>query len=599
MPDKAHGQLLQRSWGLLRTYLAPQRGHVLLLTVSVLGGIALQLLGPRILGSFIDAAQAGVAVRRLTASGAAFLVVAAAGQAASLATAYLSRNVGLRATNALRRDLALHCLKLDLGFHKRHTPGELIERIDGDVNTLAEFFSDLVLHLLGSGLLAGGILVALFFVDWRVGFAGVAYTGCTVALLSAQQRPNTRAWQAARQSGAELYGFLGERLYGTEDIRANGAEPAVLQGLEQRMASVSRTWLRARVVQSFQLNAGALLFVIAQTATVGLGAWLFLQGRTTIGLVYLVLQYIGLLREPIQRIQRQAEGLQRAGASIIRIEELLNTPRTLADRPGRALPEGPLSITFDAVSFHYDDGLDGGDLETPPTAEADVLQRISFHLPPESVLGLLGRTGSGKTTLTRLLFRLYDPTAGAVRLDGTDVREVALDSLRSRIGLVTQEVQIFHATLRDNLTLFKPGMPDTRLIETLATLGLTSWFASLERGLDTVLQPGGEGLSAGEAQLVALARVFLRNPDIVILDEASARLDPVTERLLDRAVSRLIAGRTAIIIAHRLTTLHRADQVLILEEGSVVEAGPRRQLAEDPTSRFAALLQTGLEEVLA
>jgi ABC-type multidrug transport system fused ATPase/permease subunit len=207
------------------------------------------------------------------------------------------------------------------------------------------------------------------------------------------------------------------------------------------------------------------------------------------------------------------------------------------------------------------------------------------------VLGLLGRTGSGKSTLARLLFRLYDPQAGEVRLGGVELREARLAGLRARVGLVTQDVQLFAASLRDNLTFFDAHVSDARLLEVLEALGLMPWLARLPQGLHTPIS--GASLSAGEAQLVALARVFLKNPGLVILDEASSRLDPATEALLEQALTRLLEGRSAIIVAHRLATVERADEVLILEHGCVLEYGPRAALAADSGSHFARLRRVG------
>jgi ATP-binding cassette subfamily B protein len=214
------------------------------------------------------------------------------------------------------------------------------------------------------------------------------------------------------------------------------------------------------------------------------------------------------------------------------------------------------------------------------------------------VLGLLGRTGSGKTTFTRLLVRLYDPTTGAIRLGGRDLRDVPLAALPARVGVVTQDVQLFHAPVRDNVTLFDPSVPDERIAALLDELGLGPWLRALPEGLDTRLAPGGGDLSAGQAQLLAFARVFLKDPGLVILDEASARLDPATERLLERAIDRLLAGRTAVVIAHRPASVERVDRIAILEHGRLVEEGPRADLAADPSSRFGQLLQAGLGEVL-
>jgi ABC-type multidrug transport system fused ATPase/permease subunit len=242
-----------------------------------------------------------------------------------------------------------------------------------------------------------------------------------------------------------------------------------------------------------------------------------------------------------------------------------------------------------------------------PPAKERVLHGLSFSLASGTVLGLLGRTGSGKTTLCRLLFRLYDPDEGSICLGNThakggtalDLRTLSLAELRCRVGMVTQDIQLFHASVRDNLTLFETSLPDERIERAICALGMGDWLASLPEGLNTELASGGSGLSAGEAQLLALARIFLQDPGLVILDEASSRLDPATEAMIEHAVGTLIQNRTAIIIAHRLSTVQRADEILILEKGRIREHGPRATLADDPNSRFHGLLQTGLEEVLA
>jgi ABC-type multidrug transport system fused ATPase/permease subunit len=252
---------------------------------------------------------------------------------------------------------------------------------------------------------------------------------------------------------------------------------------------------------------------------------------------------------------------------------------------GVALGRGPLEVEFDHVRFGYGE-------------EEMVLSDLTFRLAPGRVLGLLGRTGSGKTTLTRLLFRLYDPASGAVRLGGHDIRKSKLDELRGSIGMVTQDVQLFAATVRDNLTLFDESIADDKVLEVLRDLGLYSWFQGLPAGLDTEIGPHGSGLSAGQAQLLAFARVFLKDPGLVILDEASSRLDPATEALIERAVERLLRNRTGIIIAHRLNTVQRADEIMILDNGEIAEHDERVALLADPQSRFSRLLRTGLEEVL-
>lgn len=575
---------LAQSPRLLVTYLRPLWRRALLLGLLLLAGIGLDLTNPLVLRAFIDAAAAGADMSRLLGLAAIFLVVALVMQALSVAETYVAEDVALTATNRLRSDLLRHCLHLDPAFHAAHTPGELIERVDGDVATLANYFARFVVHLLGNALLLVGVLLLLMSIDWRI---GLALTGMAVLALGLMLRLRHLAvprWTVARAASAELFGFLEERLAGTEDVRASGAVAFTLRQLAERSRALLYGERTAILIGN--LGGGAGLFLLALGTAVGLGlaAWLYAAGGTTIGTVYLIFTYSQMLSRPIEQITRQLQDFQKATASIGRVRELLAARSSVRDDGRTSLPVGPLTVEFEDISFGYGE-------------DEPVLRGLSFRIEPGRVLGLLGHTGSGKTTITRLLFRLYDPARGGIALGGIDLRAVPLAELRARIGLVTQDIQLFHASVRDNLTFFGRDVPDERILAVLDELGLGGWYASLPEGLATRLAPAGSGLSAGEGQLLALARVFLQDPDVVILDEASSRLDPVTETRLERAMTRLLEGRTGIIIAHRLGTVQRADSILILEDGRPCEWGERSALERDPTSRYAALLRAGYEVV--
>jgi ATP-binding cassette, subfamily B, bacterial len=559
----------------------------------------------------LDTAQQGAATSVLLLAAGLFILFGIGQAGLNLAANYVGETVSWQATNALRANLALHVLRLDMGFHNRRTPGELIERVDGDVSELATFFSQLTLKVLANLLLIVGVIVVLYREDWRMGGAATLYALLTFTLLQAVQKRNVWLWSRAREGNAGLYGFIEERLAGLEDTRANGGAGYVLRRLAQLQRATYVAHYAARMFGVFTFSVTHMLFVLASVLGLGLGIWLYQRGQISLGTVYLITYYLTLLREPLEQMRDQVEELQHATASINRVQEFfaLQPAVSAPVETGKAITtriKGPMAVEFTNVSFGYTNNTlnsrQNGEQADSTAADSEahsVLRYLSFHLAPGKVLGLLGRTGSGKTTITRLLFRLYEPNQGSIFLGGCELKTLSLSELRRSVGMVTQEVQLFQASLRDNMTLFDPTIPDDQILQVLRELGLWAWYSSQPAGLDTLLQAGGTGLSAGEAQLLAFVRVFLKDPGLVILDEASSRLDPATEQLLERAIDRLLQGRTAIIIAHRLATVQRADEILILEAGRVVEAGPRARLAADPQTRFHRLLQSGLQEELA
>jgi ABC-type multidrug transport system fused ATPase/permease subunit len=570
---------------LLVAYLSPHRSRVLLLAALLLTSTGLELANPQVVRFFIDTAQKGGPVGALTFAAVAFFAIALVQQVVALGATYMGSIVGWDATNRLRADLMRHCLGLDLEFHKNRTPGELIERIDGDVTLLANFFSQFTINILGNSLLVIGILIVLGSTNPWLGLGLTGYCVLTVVALRAVQKVAVRRHGIDRQASAEQYGAIEERLVGTEDIRGVGAERYVLWRLLGIMQRRLRTNRSARLAGNISFFATNFLYVVAYAIGLALGAFLFQRHQITIGTAYLIVFYIGLLAAHIDNIQRQVQDMQQASVGIGRVDSLLHIEPSLSETGTTTLPAGPLAVRFDAVTFSYEEG-------------ESVLHDLSFSLQPGETLGLLGRTGSGKTTVMRLLARLYDPAVGTVLLDGRNLRDVSPGSLRRSVGVVSQDVQFFRATVRDNLTFFRSDIEDADILAVIRELDLQDWYETLPHGLDTMLGAGGAGFSAGQAQLLAFVRVFLRDPGLILLDEATSRLDPATERYVEHAVDRLLAGRTGIVIAHRLRTVGRVDQIMILDGGRMVEHGRRADLVQDPNSRFSALLRVGLEEVL-
>jgi ABC-type multidrug transport system fused ATPase/permease subunit len=562
---------------LLWRYLAGHRGRAAVLGALVVTNVGLTVLNPQWLGRFIDGAEKGRGTDALLDIAFVFIGLTVLNQLIVAVAGYLAEDLSWRATNKLRTDLVDHCLGLDMSFHKEHTPGELIERIDGDVATMGNFFSTFVFHVFANSVLAVSILGVTFFVDWRTGLALLAFALLVLPLVRIAQRRAKPYFTAMRQTNAEISSFLEESVSATEDVRGNGAERYVLSrldGLLDRFRRLMKVEAVATRASSSVLEASVSL---ATGAVFAVGAHLISQGRMELGELYVSYFYTSMLSMALFRIAYRIDGLQVALAGMDRTAELLATEAGVPDTGTAPFPGAAPHVELDAVSFSY-------------VAGTPTLRDVTFTIPAGQSLALLGRTGSGKTTVARLLHRAMDVTGGAIRVSGTDIRDIPLEELHRHVGVVTQDVHIFRASVRDNLTMFDPAITDDQVWKALEDLAVTDWIAQLPEGLDTVLEGGNSAVSAGQAQLIALARVFLRDPSLVILDEASSRLDPATEQLVGRATAELMEGRTTLVIAHHLSTIRHLDHVVILEDGRVREAGERAALAGDPTSHLSSLM---------
>jgi ATP-binding cassette subfamily B protein len=589
---------LRDTFGLLIAYLRPHRGRAAWLALLLGGAIALQVANPQILRWFVDEALAGGPERGLLFAAALFLGVAVLEQLLTIAATVVSQQLGWQTTNALRLDLASHCLALDHSFHDRRQPGELIERIDGDVNVLFTFFSTLVIRVFGGLLLIVAVLAMLLREDWRVGLSLASFVLAALFVLMRLRRLAIPYWQEYREQSARFFGLAGELVAASEDIRGLGSTGEAMRSVFARMRDWYPIQRTAVLLSGSMWGTSLTFFALGNAVAFGVAGSLWREGVLTLGSVYLIFHYTELLRRPVEQIRMQLEQLQHAEASGARIAELfairsrLEAAGRAADGPhdGEALPDGALALSLTQVDFTYPHDAQSPDGSSGTLPHEPAIRGLSLALAAGRQLGVVGRTGSGKTTLARLVLRQADPQRGEVAIAGRPVRSLAAAELRRRVAAVTQQVEVFHASVRDNLRLFDPAVDDAALTRVLAELGLADWLADLPEGLDTLLGAGGVGLSAGEAQLLAMARVFLRDPGIVVLDEASSRLDPTTARRLERATARLLAGRTAVVIAHRLETLARVDEILVLEDGRMAEHGPRESLLRDATTRFRALL---------
>jgi ATP-binding cassette subfamily B protein/ATP-binding cassette subfamily C protein len=571
---------------LLLGELKPERVAIVLVSVLLAIAVGLPVIAQLQLGRFVDEAAEGATAADLTRIALVFGGLLLVANVLQLVVTGLAVRLAWRVGNRLRVDLCRHALALDLSWHGEHSAGEVIERVDGDIDAVTRFTSTAVLQVVGNAAVLVAVAVTALVVEWRAGLVLLATVGVAVVVLVRLRAIAVAHHDDERETMAHLYGDLEDRLGGLEDLRANGAGGWAVDRLHRHSARAWRTARRASVRSEGAYAATGITFAVGTAATLGVAALLAHRGQLTLGAVLVLFRFVQMVQQPLERIGEQLTDFQKAVAGLRRAARLLATPITLS--PGTTpLPDGPLSVDLDGVGLRYATGT---------ADDHAALSDVDLHLAPGTSLGVVGRTGSGKTSLGRLLARFWDPTTGAVRIGGVDLRDADPVSLRARVAVVTQEVEVLRASVRDNLTLFGTvTADDAALADALDAVGLGPWRTALSDGLDTELD-GTARLSGGEAQLLAFARVLLTDPGLVVLDEATSRLDPETEERVAHAARRLREGRTVVVVAHRLATLDEVDEVCVVDAGRIVEHGARAALAAEPTSRYARLraAQAGL-----
>ncbi|MEM8619502.1 MAG: ABC transporter ATP-binding protein [Actinomycetota bacterium] len=562
-------------WRALGGLLRPDAWRWAGLGVLVATSAALTLAGPLVVRRIVDNAADGTDAASVARLAGLFLAIAIGAQLFAVVVAWFATVAAWRTTNSLRLTIARHVLELDHEFHRQHTPGELIQRTDGDVTSVSEFLGRVVPKALGALLLVLGIVGVLVALDWRLAIGMLVYL-CLALTVIVRSR-HRAVGESSEEMGAlaRLYGGIEERLTAGEDLRANGAaQHAAWRFIEESEGALTGAVRRERAFLVMWWFVQAAVVAGWAVALVG-GVLMFNAGAITLGTAFLLFQYVLLVSRPLEEVVHELETVQKANGAMVRVLDLLEVRPTIVDSGTTTPMPGALAIEFTDVGFDYgDDQL--------------VLRDVSIEVPAGTSIGVVGRTGSGKTTFSRLVLRLVEATAGTISIGSTPIGDVPLDELRRRVALVPQEVELFTGTVRDNVTLFDDEPTDDAVTDALERVGLDRLAG---RAMHRQLGAGGGGLSAGESQLLSLARVWLRDPDLIVLDEATARVDPGTEQRIEQAVGELIAGRTAVIIAHRLSTLRAVDSIAVFSAGQIVEHGSRADLLGDDESRFTQLLE--------
>jgi ATP-binding cassette, subfamily B, bacterial len=567
-------RVLRRTFRLLR----PQRRRVVGALSMVLLWTCTVLAGPYLVRFGIDHGINDRDAGALNAAVAGYVVVAVLAYITNRSQITLISRVGEDFLRSLRIRVFDHLQRLSMPFYDRSKSGVLVSRMTSDVDSLSELIQLGLAMFVSNALLLVVSIVVLTTVSWQLMLV------CSVALppvfLASRkfQRESNDAYLEVRDRIGSTLSHLQEGIAGVRVVQAFAREDVEVDRFERGNRELYDSHMRSVAISAWYLPVIELAGWGTTALALGVGGWWVHEDMLTVGTVAFFVLALSNLFEPVQQLSQLFNMVQSAGAGLHKLYELLDTDVDVPERPGAIDLPGGGDVEVDGVSFAYSDG-------------PAVLRDVSLRIPAGARLALVGPTGAGKSTLAKLVARLYDPTEGSVRFGGVELRDATLESLRGRIVVIPQEGFLFNGTIRDNVRLARAGATDAEVDDALRAVGAYDRFAALAEGLDTEVRERGSRLSAGEKQLVSLARAALADPAVLVLDEATSSLDPGTEALVEGAVDRLLEGRTVVVIAHRLSTAERADIVGVVDGGELVELGTHDDLV-GAGGRYASLYAT-------
>jgi ATP-binding cassette subfamily B protein len=583
LPGDIAALLRRRSRRLLRTLLMPHRWALLASLALILVRIGATLLIPDLVGRAIDD---GVESRDLRLLGLYAILIGLAAVAAALGSwgfQRVSGRVGQDVLYDLRLRVYAHVQSLPLAFYERYTSGRIISRLTNDIDTLTDLLATGLTSLLTASISIVWISAILVVLDWRLGLATLLAFPIMLALTWWFRENASRAYRATRQAVALVIVHYTESLAGIRAVHTYRREPRnqeIFEDVNGRFRDAN-AW-SGRLSSTYGPGI-SFLGRLATIAVLALGGWLVVRGALTLGVLTAFILYVRQFFEPMQDLSQFYNLFQAAAAAMEKLSGVLEESSSVPEpqQPVRLQdPRG--AVEFRHVTFAY--------------GQREVLHDLTFSIPAGQTLALVGKTGAGKTTIARLVARFYDPTGGTVGLDGVDLRQLCSRDLRRNVVMVTQESFLFSASVADNIGFGRPSASREEIEAAARAIGAHDFIASLPEGYDTQVRRRGVRLSSGQRQLVSFARAFLADPRVLILDEATSSLDLPTERLVQRALRTLLADRTAIIIAHRLSTVAIADRVLVIDDGRIVEDGAPSELMASG-GRYGALHRAWLESL--
>jgi len=579
VPGNVSVLLRARSRRLLGSLLAPHRRALWLVLAVVLTENAAAMAGPYLvkvgIDSGIPAVVAGAGSGRL-ATVVILLVVATLVQAGCRQVfLVMTGRIGQDLLLELRRRVFDHFQRLSLAFHERYTSGRVISRLSSDIDAISELLDTGLDGLVTAVLSVASIAVILLLLDLPLGLVTLLVFPLLVLLTRWFRRESARAYRRTRETVALVIVHFVESLGGIRAVQAFRREPRNSEIFDELNTGYRKANERAFQLVAIYGPTIKLLGNVTIAIVLLYGGYRALGQQMTVGVLAAFLLYLRRFFEPMQELSQAYNSFQSATAALEKLGGVLEEPLSVPEpRSPRELPAPRGAVAFDGVRFGYDERL--------------VLPRLDLELPSGQTVALVGATGAGKTTLARLLARFYDPLEGAVRLDGVDLRELTEEQLRGAVVMVTQENFLFSGTVADNIEFGRPGASRAEIEAAARAIGADTFIRELPAGFDTDIRKRGGRLSAGQRQLVAFARAFLADPTVLILDEATSSLDVPSERLVQHALRTILVDRTAVIIAHRLSTVEIADRVLVMENGTIVEDGVPDQLLGG-SGRYAGL----------
>jgi subfamily B ATP-binding cassette protein MsbA len=567
-------------------YLKPYTGKLVLIFALLLCVSGFELCKPWLIGKVIDAAAKGEAWRDALPYLALFCLVVVVRSAALLARNYLLQRTGMRLTCDMRINIFSHLQKLSLKFYEQKQTGKIVARITEDTGAMHNLATGASVNMIGDIITIAGVLVFLLWSNWKLALVTyVVLPFFVVNFLWHRRRLRIEA-RKHRRNWDRVLGFLYERISSNRLVRAFATEDIETKlfrtGIESDFYNYNRVVWRNTLLSVGAETIGGLGTLVI----LGYGAWLAIYkvDGFTIGQLAAFNFYLGMLYAPITRIVDANAIIQRAVVALEKIFTVLDTqPHIPENDKLPALPPSRGEVTFSRVSFGYRSGQ-------------ATISEVSFQANPGEMIALVGPSGAGKSTIITLLARFYDPNSGSILIDGQDIRQFNVQSLRRQIGIVMQENILFGGTIRDNIKYGRPGASQDDMIAAAKAANAHEFIAKLPRGYDSIIGERGVTLSGGQRQRIAISRVILKDPRILILDEATSALDTESERLIQDALERLMKNRTSLVIAHRLSTIINADRILVMQQGKVVESGRHEELLHNPDGLYAKLHRLQFKE---